>query len=171
MSDLASNLPVPQVRDSSGRGLTDQQRKFVRGLADGLGAPAAARNAGYTSPDTEAYRLLRTPSVQAALEAQKGSILSDLGMLALTKLRTMVRDMPAVPTPATAAVLRMALDRAYGPVAAPEKAAGADGKPMTAADIAALRADLARDVERLSGVLGAAAGDAAKVVEGTVDRS
>jgi len=51
--------------------LTDQQKRFVVAVGQGLSQTAAARHAGYKFASVEGYQLMRNPRVLVALEKER----------------------------------------------------------------------------------------------------
>lgn len=62
-------LAEPESEFNPLDGLSFQQETFVLAyMANGANATAAAREAGYSYPDTQAYRVVGTPRIKAAIE-------------------------------------------------------------------------------------------------------
>lgn len=62
---------LPAVLDE--RGLTGPQRVFVDAFLGGMTATAAARAAGYSDPDAQAYRIMKSPAVSRAIAAGRAA--------------------------------------------------------------------------------------------------
>jgi phage terminase small subunit len=65
--------------DLSMENLTERQRLFVEAYLATRNASEAARQAGYRSPATEGYRLLRNEQIGAAIQARLGEIRGAMG--------------------------------------------------------------------------------------------
>lgn len=93
----------------SAANLTEKQAAFVKFMVGGLAQGAAAQAAGYTSPDTEACRLVRLPHIRAALYEERQRIIeTDLANVAITTLRDLMTSGPA-PVRFSATKLSLAL--------------------------------------------------------------
>lgn len=155
------------VRDGSGqRALTDLQRQFIaQFVANGGNAAAAARNAGYTSPDQEGYRLTRLPHIQDAIRAEQMRVIGTEGLaVGIGTLLQIAKDTEA-PAGARVQAAGKLVDRALGAVTALAPDKGQDGKPLTAQTLAEWRGNLLADAAKLAELLGQAAGQAAAVVD------
>lgn len=109
-------------RLSPTHGLTEQQRAFVLAfVANGGNRQAAARQAGYSDPRTESYRLLNLPHVLRAIQSERERALH--GDMACMALHTMAELL----TPETPAHVRFQAARwileASGHTARPNPAA------------------------------------------------
>lgn len=83
--------------------LTDRQAQFIHHLVTtGCTPTEAARAVGYAEPKQEAYRLTRTPHVNAAIRQERERLISAHGAnLAIATLNEIMRDTHA---PASARV-------------------------------------------------------------------
>lgn len=96
---MTESLPAPRHPGgrpplSEDQELTKLQLQFVENLAStGMSQTEAARLAGYTSPSTDAWRLLRLPHVVKALRQRRIELVEgDLTGLALKTLRDTMTD-------------------------------------------------------------------------------
>jgi len=67
-------------------GLTDKQAEFVRLFTAGVSQTQAAKQAGYSKPAVDGWRLLQTPSVIAAVREESERALSSAVPAALSTL-------------------------------------------------------------------------------------
>lgn len=106
---LAETDPAPARLDGP---QTDKQAAFVTAYATtGLNGTEAARLAGYSSPRTDAVRLLSLPHVRAAIRAQRETIINgDLAQKALATLSELME--PGTPAPVRLGASRTALEMA-----------------------------------------------------------
>lgn len=80
------------------RKLTTKQRDFVHRVAEGANPSQAARDAGYSAPNQDAYKLMRVPHVlQAIRERRTAEIDGDLTTIALDTMRELMTDAESVP--------------------------------------------------------------------------
>ena len=62
----------PQITENPDKSLTSMQREFVRYMAEfGLTQTAAARMAGFSAPEVDGARLMKSPAVLANLQAER----------------------------------------------------------------------------------------------------
>lgn len=104
-------MNAPALHNS--RALTEQQRSFVdEFVTTGCTATEAARQAGFSAPGQEAYRLMRKPHVlKAVRETRERLIGASLANLAVKTLADVMKDV-AAPASARVAAARCALDAA-----------------------------------------------------------
>lgn len=91
--------------------LTDQQMEFVRSISqDNVTPTEAARRAGYSQPNTAAWRLMKSPQVAAAVkQAHFLEVDSNLTGVALKTLKAVMEDEKA-PASARVAAARAVVD-------------------------------------------------------------
>jgi hypothetical protein len=96
-----------------GADLTQMQRSFVTALVrQGCNPTQAARIAGYSTPRTAAYDLLRSPSVQTAVAFERSRYVScELANIATATLKEVMVD-PAAAASARVAAARTVLEMA-----------------------------------------------------------
>lgn len=80
-------------------GMTEKQRMFAEEVAQGVNPTRAARNVGYSHPESEAYRLMRHQQVLRYLHERRTAHIK--GDMAATALRTMQDLMTSGDTPAS----------------------------------------------------------------------
>lgn len=79
---MGASLPARAIDQ-----LTEKQAKFVKLVTEGVPRGRAAELAGYSAPDQDAWRLVRTPSVIAALHEERERIIkTEVGSLGLARL-------------------------------------------------------------------------------------
>lgn len=138
--------------------LTDKQATFVSGIIKGLEPEAAARDAGFSAPRLDAWRLLRAPSVLYAVDlGLRKKLHGELVPLAFKTLIALVQNADSDRVKLDAA--KIILDRA-GFVPAKQATSHDDREPeaMSTTELHAL-------IERLERELG----DRAAPVGETVD--
>ena len=86
-------------------GLTQKQKRYVEGRLSGMTKLAAARAAGYETPEVNAYRLDQNPRIRAALESITREATRNL---ALSRESVLEGLLDAVHTAATSAELTAA---------------------------------------------------------------
>jgi hypothetical protein len=88
--DTTTESSLETVRD----GLTLKQRKFVvEFVANGGNGRKAAKEAGYSSPDQDGYRLTHLPHVRAAIWSQRERLIKcDLASLGAKVMRELMEN-------------------------------------------------------------------------------
>lgn len=93
--------------------MSEARAKFIRLFARTGLAVTAAEQAGYSNPDSAAYRLRRDPKViKAVLEARQAAIESDLGGMAYAELLHLITDRERTPPSVRFAACRWVLETA-----------------------------------------------------------
>lgn len=110
---MANECKSPFLHGLRGAELTQMQRSFVTALVrQGCNPTQAARIAGYSTPRTAAYDLLRNPSVQTAVAFERNRYVScELANIATATLKEVMVD-PAAPASARVAAARTVLEMA-----------------------------------------------------------
>lgn len=108
---MANERKSPFIHGLRGADLTQMQRTFVATLVrQGCSPTQAARIAGYSSPRTAAYDLLRHPSVQTAVAFERSRYISgELANVATSTLHAVMTD-PDAPAAARVAAARTVLE-------------------------------------------------------------
>lgn len=108
---MTAERKSPFIHGLRGADLTQMQRTFVATLVrQGCSPTQAARIAGYSSPRTAAYDLLRHPSVQTALAFERTRYISgELANVATSTLHAVMTD-PDAPAAARVAAARTVLE-------------------------------------------------------------
>jgi hypothetical protein len=111
--DMSREHKSPFLHGMRGADLTQMQRSFVTVLVrQGCNPTQAARIAGYSTPRTAAYDLLRSSSVQAAVAFERSRYVScELANIATATLKEVMAD-PAAPASARVAAARTVLEMA-----------------------------------------------------------
>jgi len=86
---------------------TPKQRKFIALLANGAGPVAAARAAGYQSPNSEATRLRKSPAVRAKMREIRELRFDQLASLSLRRLGDLIADPDTPSTTLLAAIIHV----------------------------------------------------------------
>lgn len=105
----------PFIHGMRGADLTQMQRSFVTVLVrQGCNPTQAARIAGYSTPRTAAYDLLRSPSVQTAVAFERSRYVScEMANLATATLTEIMNDTAAASS-ARVSAARTILEMAGG---------------------------------------------------------
>lgn len=99
---MSDNLPATGA-------LTEQRAAFVTAVAEGIEPILAAKEAGFSSPRTEAHRLLQSPQIRDALQKyHSGTINGELSALAIKTLRCLLTD-TLVPAPVRLGAVKLTL--------------------------------------------------------------
>ena len=108
---MTNERKSPFIHGLRGADLTQMQRTFVTALVrQGCNPTQAARIAGYSTPRTAAYDLLRSPSVQTAVAFERTRYVScELANLATATLHAVMTDADA-PASARVAAARTVLE-------------------------------------------------------------
>jgi len=104
---------MPVISAKSAQSLTSKQEKFVDYfVTSGCTQTEAARQAGYRFPQYEGYRLVRTPSVQSAIQQSRRRLYcGELSNVAVGTLREILVDSGA-PASARVSAARTVLELA-----------------------------------------------------------
>jgi hypothetical protein len=91
---MANASKFPFIRGLENANLTDRQKAFVRDLVRSGRTPTnAVRHAGYRSPKSSAYDLLRVAQIQSAIQFERTRYISDeLANVATNTLREVMQD-------------------------------------------------------------------------------
>jgi hypothetical protein len=98
-------------RLTSGRGLSEKQKIFVREYSRGASATAAATVAGYSRPSTDGYRERKNPAVLQAIREAQTAQLGSLAGVAINTMRDVMTDETA-PAAARISAAKWALEAA-----------------------------------------------------------
>lgn len=131
--------PRPKRGQTADGRISESRALFIRLFArTGLAVDAAAK-AGYSNPDSAAYRLRRDPKViKAVLEARQAAIESDLGGLAYAELFALITDRERTPATVRFAACKWVLETAgHGGPGAMAPDGGKALAEMTLAELAA----------------------------------
>ena len=93
------------------RELTEKQKRFVTAIVSkGVNPTVGAREAGYETPRSDGFRLIRLPHVQDAIRQERGALFSgDLAQVATQTLREIMVDSEA-PASARVQAVRVVLE-------------------------------------------------------------
>jgi len=127
------------------QGLTAQQTRFAYAVGkDGMSCAKAAEVAGFAHPASYGSALMRNPHIRAAVhQIRQGAIEGDLASLALSTMRTLMRD-DLTPAPVRFQAAKWTLETCGHRAAAEAAGAPAPEKSLSDMSLQELEAFIAR---------------------------
>lgn len=131
-------------------GLTPAQSRFAYLVGhDGLSLTQAAENAGFANPGNYGSKLMRNPNVRAAVhQIRAGAIEGDLASLALSTMRSLMRD-ELTPAPVRFQAAKWTLETCGHKAAADAAGMPAPEKSLSDMSLDELEAFIARGEQAL----------------------